>query len=52
VFEYDFKKGDTPISENSRSIPVTLRAPVRERIHAILRDGILEESYSTYVNTH
>jgi len=40
-----------PISENSRPIPVALRAPVRELIHAILRDGILEQSYSTYVNT-
>ena len=49
-FEYEFKKGDVPISENSRSIPVALRAPVRERIQAILRDGILEEPYSTYVN--
>ena len=39
-----------PTSENSRPIPVALRAPFRERIQAILRDGILEESYSTYVN--
>jgi hypothetical protein len=50
VFEYEFKKGDMRISENSRPIPVALRAPVRERIQVILRDEILEESYSTYVN--
>jgi hypothetical protein len=39
-----------PISENSQPMPVALRAPSRERIQAILREGILEESYSTYVN--
>jgi hypothetical protein len=50
VFEYEFKKGDMPISENSRPRPVSLKAPVRERLQAVLRDGILEESYSTYVN--
>jgi hypothetical protein len=46
----NFKKGDMPIRENSRPIPVALRAPVRERTQAILRDGIFEESYSIYVN--
>jgi hypothetical protein len=53
VFEYEFKKeGDMPISENSRPISVALREPVRERIQAILRDGILEESYSTCQPTY
>ena len=31
-------------------IPFALRAPVREQIQAMLRDGILEESYSANVN--
>lgn len=39
-----------PISENTRPIPFALRAPVWERIQAILRDRILEKSYSAYVN--
>jgi hypothetical protein len=51
VFEYEFKiEGDMPHSANSRPIPFALRAPVREQIQAMLRDGILEESYSAYVN--
>jgi hypothetical protein len=50
VFEYEFKmEGDMPPTANSRSIPFALRAPVREQIQAMLRDG-LEESYSAYVN--
>ena len=40
-----------PPTANSRPIPFALRAPVREQIQAMLRDGILEESYSAYVNT-
>jgi hypothetical protein len=49
VFEYEFKiEGDMPPTANSRSIPFALRAPVREQIQAMLRDGILEESYSAY----
>jgi hypothetical protein len=39
-----------PPTANSRSIPFALRAPVREQIQALLRDGILEESYSVYVS--
>ena len=51
VFEYEFKiEGDMPPTANSRPIPFALRAPVREQIQAILRDGILEESYLAYVN--
>lgn len=37
-------------STNSRPIPSTLRASVREQIQAMLRDGILEKSCSAYVN--
>ena len=52
VFEYEFKiEGDTPTSANCRPIHFTLRAPVREQIQAMLREGILGESYSAYVNT-
>jgi hypothetical protein len=44
MFEYEFKiEGDMPPTANSRSIPFALRAPVREQIQAMLRDGILEE---------
>jgi len=51
VFEYEFKiEGDMPPTADSRHIPFGLRAPVREQIQAMLRDGILEESYSAYVN--
>jgi len=39
-----------PPTANSRPIPFALRAPVREQIQAMSRDGILEESYSAYVN--
>jgi hypothetical protein len=54
VFEYEFKiERDMPPTANSRPIPFALRAPAREQIQAMLRDGILEEeSYSAYVNTH
>ena len=51
VFEYEFKiEGDMPIRANSWPILFALRAPVLEQIQAMLRDGILEESYSAYVN--
>ena len=51
AFEYEFKiEGGMPISANSRPMPFALRAPVREQKQAMLKDGILEESYSTYVN--
>ena len=51
LFEYEFKiEGGMPPTANFRFIPFALRAPVREQIKAMLRDGILEESYSAYVN--
>jgi hypothetical protein len=51
VFEYEFQiEGDMPTSANSRQIPFALRAPVRELVQAMLRDRILGESYSAYVN--
>jgi hypothetical protein len=51
AFEYEFKiEVDMPPTANSRPIPFALRAPVREQIQAKLRDEILEESYSAYVN--
>ena len=39
-----------PPTANSRLIPFALRTPVRGQVQAMLRDGILEESYSAYVN--
>jgi hypothetical protein len=51
MYEYEFKiEGDIPSAAKSRPIPFALRAPVREQIQTMLRDGILEESYSAYVN--
>jgi len=51
MLEYEFKiEGDMPPTANSRPIPFGLRASVREQIQAMLRDGILEESYSAYIN--
>jgi len=48
-FEYEFKiEGSMPKSANSRPIPFALRSQVREQIQEMLRDGILEESHSTY----
>ena len=39
-----------PHSANSRPIPFALRNQVREQIQATLKDGILEESHSAYIN--
>jgi hypothetical protein len=51
VFEHECKiERDMPPTANSRPIPFVLRAPVREQIQAMLRDRVLEESYSAYVN--
>jgi hypothetical protein len=51
AFEYEFKiEGDMPPTANSRPISFVLRAPIREQIQTMLRDGILEESYLAYVN--
>jgi len=53
VFEYEFKiERGMPPTENSRPIPFALRAPVREHIQRVLRDGILEESYSACQPTY
>jgi hypothetical protein len=50
-FEYSFQiVGDTPRSSNSRPIPFALREKVREQIQVMLKDGILEESFSEYLN--
>jgi len=50
-FEYEFKiEGNMPHSANSRPFPFALRNQVREQIHVMLKDGILEESHSAYIN--
>jgi len=50
-FEYEFKiEGSMPHSANSRSISFALRNQVREQIQEMLKDGILEESHSAYIN--
>ena len=50
-FEYSFKiEGSMPPSANSRPIPLVLRDQVREQIREMLKDGILEESHSAYIN--
>ena len=51
TFEYDFKiEGSMPSSANSRPIPFALRNEVRDQIQAMVKDGVLEESFSNYVN--
>jgi len=53
MFEYEFKiEGDMPPTAKSRPILFALRVPVREQIQAMLRDGILEESYSACQPTY
>ena len=39
-----------PHSANSRLIPFALRNQVREQIQEMLKDGILEELHSAYIN--
>jgi hypothetical protein len=39
-----------PKSRNDRPITLALRAQVREQIQEMLKDGILEKSFSDYVN--
>jgi len=39
-----------PKSRNARPIPFALRAQVREQIQEMLKDDILEKSFSDYVN--
>jgi hypothetical protein len=50
VFQYEFKIEHIPSSANCQPIPFTLRAQVRDQIQAMLKDVILEEFYSAYVN--
>jgi len=50
-FVYEFKiEGNMPHSANSRPIPFALRNQLREQIQAMLKDGILKESHSAYIN--
>jgi hypothetical protein len=50
-FEYESQvEGSIPSSANSRPTPFALREQVREQIQVMLRDGILEESFSDYIN--
>jgi hypothetical protein len=50
-FEYQFKtEGSTPSSANSRPIPFGLIDPVSDQIQVMLKDDILEESFSSRFN--
>jgi hypothetical protein len=50
-FEYEFKiEGSIPSSANSRLIPFALRDQVRDQIQIMVNDGIIEESFSSYIN--
>ena len=50
-FEYEFRvEGSVTNSANSRPIPFALRNEVREQIQVMLKDDILEESFSSYIN--
>jgi len=50
-FEYHFNiVGKLPKSAGSRTLPFALRDDVHTQIQGMLNDGILEESYSDYVN--
>jgi len=50
-FEYKFEMtGDMSKSRNTRPITFELRAQVREQIQEMLKDDILETSFSDYVN--
>jgi len=50
-FEYKFEMtGDMPKSRKARPIPFALRAQVKKQIQEMLKDNILEESFSDYVN--
>ena len=49
--EYEFKiEGSMPTSANSRPIPFALRDQVRDQIQIMVKDDILEESFSSYIN--
>jgi hypothetical protein len=50
-FEYQFNIiGKLPKSASSRTIPFALRDDVGAHIQDMIEDGILEESYSDYLN--
>jgi len=50
--EYTFEMtGDMPKSRNARPVTFTVRAQIKEQIQEMLKDNILEESFSDYVNT-
>jgi hypothetical protein len=50
-FEYHFNVIEKlPKATSTRIIPFALRDEVRAQIKAVVKDGILEESYSDYVN--
>jgi hypothetical protein len=50
-FEYTFQvEGQLPKSTYSRPIPFALRPTVSEEIQQLMKDGILEESHSAYIN--
>jgi hypothetical protein len=51
VFEYAFRvQGQLPRSTYSRSLPFDLRPALNEEIRQLLKDHILEESHSEYLN--
>jgi hypothetical protein len=50
-FQYEFKiEGKMPASSNSRPIPFALREQVQKQIQAMVDDGLLEASFSEYIN--
>ena len=50
-FGYEFtKEGSMPHNAKSRPIPCALRNQARGQTQAMLKDGILEESHSAYIN--
>ena len=50
-FECEFKvEGSMPHNAKAKSVPFTIRNQVCEKIQAILKDGILEELHSAYIN--
>jgi len=50
-FEYTFQmQGQLPKSNYSRPLPFALRPAVSEEIRQLLKDDILEESHSAYLN--
>jgi len=50
-FEYHFNVvGKLPTATSTRTIPFALRDEVRAQIQAMVKDGILEEFYTDYVN--